>query len=83
MNLHTKLFILQLFYEFVLLLNEEAKYNFSNNQLLSIACRVQRFYYFVTAIYAHLLFMTRHFRSKQNITRDNNTFIFIERTSLQ
>ena len=53
---------------------EKLKYNFSNNQLLSIASEV-RFYYFLTAIYTHLLFTAKRFRSKQNITQDNYALI--------
>ena len=37
---------------------EEHKYNFSNNHLLSKPFVVQRFYYFAIAIYTHLLTST-------------------------
>ena len=42
---------------------EKRKYNFFEQSVVELACRVQRFYYFVTAIYTHLLFTTMHFRA--------------------
>ena len=56
---------------------EKCKYNFSNNQLLSIASRLC-LHYLVEALSTHLLFTAKHFRSKQNITRDNYALILIE-----
>ena len=55
-----------------------ASITFSNNQLLSKPAEYNVLLLFVAAIYTHLLFMTMHFRSKQNITQGNYAWISIE-----
>ena len=60
---------------------EKPKHNFFSQSVIELTFRVQHFCYFITAIYTHLLLTTRHFQSKQNVTRGIYTLILTKETN--